>query len=273
VEGTTAMQAPNGGSLPSALDRFERLTAELGGRRPMIFLDYDGTLTPIVDRPDAATLAPAMRATLARIAGLTTLAIVSGRDVETLRGFVGLDGIAYAGDHGFDIRRPDGAETRNDAAEPFLDRFDALDTEIRDRLSGIAGVIVERKRFSVAVHYRLATAADREAVHDLIDEIVRREAGLRVTPGKMVLELQPDIAWDKGRAVTHLLAALGREEPSVPLYIGDDITDEDAFRVLRSRGIGILVGAPARGSWARYRLADPDEVGRFLDRLAERMDA
>lgn len=268
---TIATQPPDGASLPSALERFDRLMVETGDRRPSIFLDYDGTLTPIVDRPEAAVLAPAMRATLARLASLTTLAVVSGRDVATLRNFVGIDGIAYAGDHGFDIRRPDGSEIENEAALPFLERFDALEAEIRDRLGHVDGMIVERKRFSVAVHYRLVAAEDREAVHDLLDEIVRREASLRVTPGKMVIELQPDIAWDKGRAVTRLMAALDGEGSGVPLYIGDDITDEDAFRALRGRGIGILVGTPARASWARYRLADPDEVRLFLERLADRI--
>ncbi len=107
--------------------------------------------------------------------------------------------------------------------------------------------------------------------------MAERIPGLRRTGGKQVLELRPDLPWDKGRAVLWLLEALGLDgEDTVPLYLGDDETDEDAFAALvrRGRGHGILVGAPApgRGTAARYGLRDPDEVRAFLERLTARLD-
>lgn len=135
---------------------------------------------------------------------------------------------------------------------------------------------MEPKRASVAVHYRLVDPADRNRIEAVVQTLLTEHHGeLKVTPGKMVYELAPAIDWDKGRAVLYLVDVLGLDSAdTVPVYLGDDITDEDAFRALRGRGIGILVGRPddpemaGRTTAAEFALASVDEVERFLTTLA-----
>jgi len=210
-----------------------------GKRRLAIFLDYDGTLTPIVERPEDAVLAEETRAVLRRLAQRHTVAIVSGRDLKDVRARVGIDALHYAGSHGFDIAGPGGSRVHEAAraAEPRLAA--AADELVRDTAT-LPGVQVERKRFAIAVHYRRARDADRDAVQAAVDRALAHHAGLRKTGGKKVFELRPDVDWDKGRAVLWLLRALDLEA-ALPVYIGDDDTDEDAFRALGGRGIGIVV--------------------------------
>jgi trehalose 6-phosphate phosphatase len=126
------------------------------------------------------------------------------------------------------------------------------------------------------VHYRLAAAEDRERVAAVVRALVAEYSeGLKVTPGKMVYELEPKIDWDKGKAVRYLMHIFGFDSDDfVALYLGDDITDEDAFRVLRGRGVGVIVGRPddpevaGRATAAEFVLASIEEVQRFLARLA-----
>ncbi|HSP56965.1 MAG TPA: trehalose-phosphatase, partial [Halomonas sp.] len=123
--------------LPDALGDFERLVERLGHRRPAIFLDYDGTLTPIVDRPELAVLDGAMRATLQRLAQRCTVAIVSGRDRANVAEMVGLDNLVYAGSHGFDITGPDGLHMQHERAAEFLPALDAAEAALQTRLAGV----------------------------------------------------------------------------------------------------------------------------------------
>ena len=254
--------------IPNALDRMPEIAARLRGRRPAVFLDYDGTLTPIVDRPEEARLPEEVRALVARLAALCPLAVVSGRDLPDVRARVGLD-VYYAGSHGFDIAGPGGTlhtPPQAVAAEPVLG---AVERELRAALAAIAGAHVERKRFSVATHYRLVRTAEVAAVERAVNAVRARHAGLRRGRGKKVIELLPDIGWDKGAAVLWLLGALDLDDAEgLPIYVGDDLTDERAFRALASRGLGILVRDKPRPTLARYRLRDPAEVRAFLATLA-----
>lgn len=253
---------------PPLLTAPERLLRRLAERRPALFLDYDGTLTPIVERPEDARLAPAMRAALRAAAEVMPVAVISGRDLEDVQALVDLPGVIYAGSHGFDIRGPDIALEQPEGVDALDDLARAADA-LEARLADIAGAQVERKRFAVAVHYR-RVAGDRVAqVEDAVAAAAERAPKLRRTGGKQVFELRPDIDWDKGRAVTWLLGKLQLDGPDVlPLYIGDDDTDEDAFRALAGRGgIGILVASQDQPSAAAWRLADPDAVRELLMRL------
>jgi trehalose-phosphatase len=127
---------------------------------------------------------------------------------------------------------------------------------------------VERKRFAIAVHYRQVPEEYHQRVADAVDRIAPGYPMLRVAGGKMIWELRPDIEWDKGKALEWLLKEMDLDHPDViPLYIGDDITDEDAYRVLGDRGVGIVVGREERTSAAEYALEDTDEVRIFLDTL------
>ena len=256
--------------VPLVWEREGEIRARLEGRTPVVFLDYDGTLTPIVEDHTKAILSDDMRAAVAAVAGRCQVAIVSGRDVATMRDLVGLDALYYAGSHGFEIGGPAGWHDAIEKGVEALPELDQAERELRKRLEGIPGHAVERKRFSIAIHYRRAAAADVERITRVVDRVALDHRRLRRGIGKKVLRLQPDIAWDKGHAVLWLLERLGLDRPDLlPMYIGDDVTDEDAMQALRGRGIGIVVRGEddARETAARYALADCADVRRFLELL------
>ena len=259
--------------LPSALERGGEIRALVRGKRLAVFLDYDGTLTPIADRPQDAILSPSMRRRVRALAARCTVAIVSGRDVDVVRGFVGLEGLVYAGDHGLDIVCPDGRSIQRPEAERHLVSLRAAERSLRADLGPIEGVVLEAKSYSIAVHYRLVAPEAEPAVKKVVEAAFAEHAGLRLMQGKKVMEILPAIDWGKGRAVLWLLEALDLDSPDVvPVYVGDDTTDEDAFRAIRGRGIGIVVGGEAdgeRATAARYRVGDTDEVARVLAALAD----
>lgn len=258
---------------PSALDRWDEIAARLDGRRPALFLDYDGTLSPIAPRPELAILPEATRDVLRRLAARFPLAILSGRSREDVASLVGLPGLVYAGSHGFDIAGPPPAEgappLRLEVGEGYPERIAEAAERLRRDLHSVAGVLVEAKRFAVAVHFRLADAGERPRIERAVDAIVKGVPGLRKAHGKMVFELRPDLEWDKGRALLWLLGILGLDRPEVlPVYLGDDLTDEDAFRALAGRGLGVLVAEEPGETAAGYTLRDADEVREFLERVA-----
>ena len=258
--------------LPSALERLDAI-APGHDRRLAVFLDYDGTLTPIVPRPEDAVLAPEVRETVAQLARLCTVAIISGRDLANVRALVGVEGLVYAGSHGFDIAGPRGSLASNSKGDDFLPVLEMAERELRDALDGVPGSQVERKKYSIAVHYR-NVAEDRLAVlESAVDRALRQHPDLRDLPGKKVHDLQPRIEWDKGKALLHLLKTLGLDQPDVlPIYIGDDITDEDAFWALAERGIGIVVRDEPRTTAASLALENPGDVHRFLAALCRRRE-
>jgi trehalose 6-phosphate phosphatase len=259
-------------AVPDALVHFAEIERRLSGRRPAVFLDYDGTLTPIVARPELAVLSPDMRDAVRELAGRCPVAIISGRDRADVERLVGIEGLVYAGSHGFDIAGPDGLAMQYEGAAEFLPDLDRAEASLRERLDGIEGALVERKRYAIAVHYRLVAAAQLPVIEEAVDAALAAAPDrLRRTGGKMVFELRVRLPWDKGRAVVWLLDTLGLNRPEVlPFYLGDDETDEDAFGALRDRdGIGVLVAAQPQPTLARYRLADPDAAGRFLRALGQ----
>jgi len=251
--------------IPSALEHVQEIARRSG--RPAIFLDYDGTLTPIVSHPEKALLSDSMRQAVQALATHASVAILSGRDLDDVRQRVNVGAIIYAGSHGFDIAGPRGL--RKEMAAEFLPRLDMVEKELGKQLAGIAGAHVERKRFSIAAHYRNVNESDVPKVERAVNEVAARHRELRKMDGKKVYELLPDIDWDKGKAVLWLLENLGLGRRKVrPIYIGDDRTDEDAFRAVGQCGVGILVSEQLRPTAANYSLKDPAEVERFLRELA-----
>jgi trehalose 6-phosphate phosphatase len=252
--------------ISSALDRLDQILAPARGHRVAVFLDYDGTLTSIVSHPEDAFLSDSMQQTLQDLAARVPVAILSGRDLDDVRERVGIENVVYAGGHGFDIAGPRGL--RRQMAREFLPKLDTAEKKLQEALGGISGARVERKRFSIATHYRNVKEENVPRVRQAVGEVAWRHRELRKMTGKKVHELQPDIDWDKGRALIWLLETLGLEGGNVfPIYIGDDRTDEDAFRALKQRGIGILVSEKPRFTAARYSLKNPAEVERFLRAL------
>jgi len=256
--------------IPLALEHIQ----EIGGRgdRLAVFLDYDGTLTPIVSHPEDASLSESMRQTLQSLAARLPVAILSGRDLEDIRGRVLVDGIVYAGSHGFDIAGAGGL--RRQLGDVYLPVLDAAEDELREALEDIAGAQLERKHFSVAAHYRNVNENDAGGVALAVEAVAAKHRELRRMDGKKVYELLPDINWNKGKAVLWLLETLEVERgKALPIYIGDDRTDEDAFRALEKRGVGILVSEHPQATAANYCLNNPEEVERFLEELIARLPA
>nr|CRL73918.1 trehalose-phosphatase [Mycolicibacterium malmesburyense] len=254
--------------LPNALDSYGQLLAAVDDRRPFVCLDFDGTLSDIVSDPDAAVPVEGVADALAAMAEQCPVAILSGRDLADLRVRVGVPGLWYAGSHGFEMVGPDGTEYHNHDAAAAIPALQQAADALCDRLGSIAGAFVERKRYAVAVHYRNVAA-------DCVAEIVAAtheycaRFGLRVTTGRKVVELRPDIDWDKGSALKWIQDRLPPEGRSIAIYIGDDLTDEDAFDVLRAGGIGIAVRHDEdhdRPTAASFALASPLQVREFVDR-------
>jgi trehalose 6-phosphate phosphatase len=258
--------------LPSALARWPEIAARLRGRRPVVFLDYDGTLALIAENPDQAFLPEATRDVVRQLAARHPVAIVSGRHRDKIMDFVGMDDISYAGSHGFDISGPRSAiQWRQDPR--LLEPMGRASAALRPALADVPGVDIEEKGFSTAVHYRRAAAADLPEIERRVDRVLAAEPELHKVHGKKVIEIRPRIDWHKGRAVLWLLQALGLDGDDVlPIYVGDDVTDEDAFAALGERGLGILVSERPRPSAATYAVRDPDEVRELLARLIAAVD-
>ncbi len=264
------------GDLPHALEDGDQLARDLAGRRPAVFLDYDGTLTPIVDRPEDALISESMREAVRGLARRCPVCVVSGRDRQVVQELMGVDDLIVAGSHGFDIWSPAGGEIRREEGAGFGGLLDRVKGRLREEMTSIEGALVEPKKTSVAAHYRLVSDEERPRVKEIVDAMLGEHPNeLKVTPGKMVYEIQPKIDWDKGKAVLYLLEALDLDRDDVvPLYLGDDITDEHAFEALADRGLGIFVGraddpeVAGRTTAADYILHTVKEVERFLDTLA-----
>ena len=251
--------------LPSALDHVQEI-AGARERNVMIFLDFDGTLTPIVDRPDQAVLSESTRAVLCALAAIVPVAVLSGRELEDVRNRVAVDGIVYAGSHGFDIAGPDNMQRQT--GTQFFRALDRAEKELREKLGNIPGALVERKRFSIAAHYRQVNESDFPKLKAAVAEVIKRHQELRKMHGKKVYELLPGVDWDKGKAASWILENLAPNQEKVrAIYIGDDRTDEDAFRAVKGQGTGILVTEEPRTTAAQYSLKNPSEVERFLNVL------
>ncbi|MBU4241111.1 MAG: trehalose-phosphatase [Actinobacteria bacterium] len=254
--------------LQSALASLDEIEDKIRNKQVVVFLDYDGTLTPIVSRPEDAILHEGMRETLLGLTAQCTVAAVSGRGLEAVKGFIGIRDLYYAGSHGFEIEGPGGLREEHDEAAGFLPVLDEAERSLKDQLADIPGAQVERKKYSIATHYRNVEEEQVGSVGEVVDRVAQRYPELRKSEGKKVYELQPDIDWHKGKAINWLLDALDLARPNViPFYIGDDITDEDAFEELKARGITVVVGEGSRGTKAQYSLKDTDEVEDFIGEL------
>ncbi|MFC2062696.1 trehalose-phosphatase [Chloroflexota bacterium] len=257
-------------SLPSALEKKSEIFNLLHRKTLVVFLDYDGTLTPIVEDPAEAKISEKTRKIIRQLTEQYSVAIISGRDLPDVRNMVGIEGIAYAGSHGFDIIGPGGRYRDQKHGKRFLPALDRADNDLTKALDGIQGVKIERKRFAIAVHYRQVNRARLDKLEKKFDEVLSRYPELRKTGGKEIFELRPNIEWDKGKALFAMIESLYTDSNRIlPIYIGDDETDEDAFRALSNEGITIVVGNEGRQTAAHYALQSPDEVTQFLHELAE----
>lgn len=278
---------------PSALDSFEQIMNYAMGKRIALFLDYDGTLSPIVDDPERAFMSNAMRSAVRNVAKFFPTAIISGRSRDKVYEFVGLTELYYAGSHGMDIMGPVRKLGNDDnhsncirssdkqgkevnlfqPASEFLPMIDEVFSSLIEITQGIEGAKIENNKFCVSVHYRNVDERYWSTIGQSVADLLKRYPRLRLTHGRKVLEVRPVIDWDKGKAVEFLLDSLGLNDSDdvLPIYVGDDRTDEDAFKVLRERnqGYGILVSSVPKESNAFYSLKDPSEVMKFLKLLVK----
>lgn len=236
----------------------------------VLFFDYDGTLSPIVNQPEDAIISDEMKEALKKCAAKFKISVVSGRDLDDVKSRVGIDDLIYAGSHGFRISGPDGLHMEYQESEKVLPLLDQVEDKLQNEFSkGPKGVRVERKRYAIAVHYRNADENALDEIKNKIKYVLKGYSDIKTGSGKKIIEVKPDLNWHKGKAVKWILDSLNfRNEPEVlPVYIGDDVTDEDAFRTLYDNGLGILVGTHGQPTAARYRLNDVDEVRIFLENL------
>lgn len=266
---------------PSALNMFEEIVSGSKGKQIVVFLDYDGTLSPIVQDPDCAFITDEMREAVKDVAKLFPTAIVSGRSRAKVYDFVQLSELYYAGSHGMDIKGPSKGNRQRKGnqtvlcqpAREFLPIIDEVYRAMIEKVKHIPGAKVENNRFCLSVHYRCVDEKKWIELADQVKMVIKDYSQLRLSHGRKVFEIRPTIKWDKGNAVEFLLESLGYEESNdvLPIYIGDDRTDEDAFRVLRERGQGqgILVSKSPKETNASYSLQEPAEVMHFLRRLVE----
>eukprot|EP00501_MAST-03F_sp_TOSAG23-6_P001904 GSMAST32.ASY1.ANO1.1984.1 assembled CDS len=255
-------------SEPNALDDFGKVLDSIRGKEVVVFLDYDGTLAPIVDNPDKAYMTDKMRKTVQTVASKFTTAIVTGRAKEKVKKFVNLAGIVYAGSHGFEIECPDNLELIY--ANDFLPMLKQVFSQLEDLVSTIEGATLENNVYSISVHYRCISIEKFDDVKRIVDNVAKRFPLLEIKSGKKVFEFRPRVKWGKGRAVKWLLTKFGLSNRAdiIPIFIGDDVTDEDAFNYLlelpseEEQNI-----TKDRKTMATYSLRSTEEVRKFLDKL------
>jgi len=258
--------------MPHLLNVWPRVSRQIAEVDHVLLLsDYDGTLSPIAQRPDLAVLPSRTRENLLAVhgSGRFSLVIVSGRELADLTAMVGIPGLIYAGNHGLEIEGPAGTFIHPEAKElrPYLD---SVLCSLEERLAGFPGVYVEGKGLTLSVHYRLAHEELLPQILSAFDEVVSRavdEGKIRVTRGKQVLEVRPTVDWHKGRAI----ARIAQDFPpgTLPIYFGDDLTDEDGFEAVHElNGISVFVGPPRQPTKALYRVDSPSEVAQTLELLA-----
>jgi len=238
----------------------------------LLLTDYDGTLTPIVEKPELAVLSPETRKLLRALAKNRqyTVGVISGRALADLKSRVGVDGIVYAGNHGLEIEGL-GSGFLEPVAEEMRPLLYILNRALLAALRGIRGVFVEDKGLTLSVHYRLADDSEMGKVQDAFTKVtapLQVTGQIKITRGKKVYEIRPPVNWDKGKAISWLMAKLREmrgKSAALPVYLGDDLTDEDGFKVIeKSNGLSVFVGDQDTQTIARYFLKSPDDVTEML---------
>ena len=263
----------------------DRLKNRLSGKFILLFLDYDGTLTPIVETPAKAVISKERKDLLDKLSTNPhcRVAIISGRALSDIKSLVGLKNIIYAGNHGleiespkikfsrlpFDIRRDPAMAGESQVSPRLKSIVRHIYEDAVSKFSKIKGVLIEDKGLTISVHYRLVDEKDIQEFLGIFNEITDPyivRGKIKINSGKKVYEIRPPVMWDKGKVVLWLLARqqfLSGENKIFPVYIGDDVTDEDAFKVLKKKGLTIFVGEQVN-SEAQYYLKTAEEVTEFL---------
>jgi len=257
--------------LPSALLDWHTIGERLTGQSLLLCIDYDGTLTPIVKDPEEAVLAPEMKWLLSELSSKVSLAIISGRDRATIKQFIQLGGIYYAGSHGLDIATPDGSTMQAPGSESYLKDLEQAFATLDNKLNDFTGASIERKRYSITVHYRNVADSELPLLEDVVETTAEGTPRLRIESGKKIFELKPRLNWDKGTALSWIKKQVSNGKEPFTIYLGDDVTDESAFEEIHreNQGLAILVGDASYSTFAQYKLDSVDQVQVFLDRILD----
>lgn len=250
--------------------RLSKIEGLLRNKFILLLLDYDGTLTPIVKAPGEAVAHKDTKELLRKLSKnlYCKLGIISGRSLRNLKNIVGVKDIIYAGNHGLEIEGP-GIKFEIRISPRSKSAMRNIADELSKRLSGIKGALIEDKGLTLSIHYRLVgekvMPVFKKIVSDVIKSLKARDK-ISINSGKKVYEIKPLVKWDKGRVALWLLARqkfISQGMKVLPVYFGDDITDEDVFRVLKRKGLTVFVGKPG-SSEADYYLKNTEEVTKFL---------
>ena len=240
--------------------------------RVLLLFDYDGTLTPIVARPEAASLSDETRQMLSDLAGMNrfVVGVVSGRSLGDLEAMVAVPGLVYAGNHGLEMKGKG-----MDFVHPEAPAFEASLAEsarlLERELSDVPGIMVDNKRLTLTVHFRNAPDSYAAQVDSTVMAVTAPyvAAGqLKITRGKKVVEVRPNLDWGKGKAIEKIREYCG--DSPLPMFFGDDQTDEEGFAVVQdSGGLAVFVGPARESTLALHRLDTPAEVAQVLALLAQ----
>lgn len=241
----------------------------------VLCLDFDGTLTPIVERPEQALLSADRHNLLEKMAGLEgcSVVIVSGRALPEWKEKISIKNITYVGNHGFEMEGPR-IHFKSPIYPSVRGHYSDIKRDLEEKLLTIPGVVLEDKGATMSVHCRLVPPEELARFTELLHRLLKpylTDQQIRLTEGKKVFEIRPPIKWDKGKAVAWLLtqqAFSQKDEHLLPIAIGDDVTDEDLFEVFQGRGISVVVGE-GKASQADYYLRDCEGVYQFLKEFYE----
>ncbi|MBI3313668.1 MAG: trehalose-phosphatase [Candidatus Omnitrophica bacterium] len=254
---------------------WNEIEGQLKAKDVLLFLDYDGTLTPITDFPFLAQLSPPQKTLLRDLLPLqtVTLAIVSGRSLNDVKELIDISGLIYAGNHGLEVEGP-GIHYVHAGALNAKKLLENITLQLETALGTLDGIFVENKVLTLSVHYRQLQEQNIDSARTLFFKIIYpylEKFQVVLTEGKKVWEVRPAVEWNKGKAVLWLYDQILEKSPSdqiFAIYLGDDWGDEAAFKALKYRGAGVRVTEnPDEPSHADYFLSSPDEVLEFLNRL------
>jgi len=246
---------------------WKKISEKLVGKKRFFFFDYDGTLTPIVKKPELAKLDSRIKDILRKISKANKVAIISGRPLSEIKNFIGIKNIIYSGNHGFEIEIK-GKKIIQNTDHWTKNEIRRIKDKLAKEIKKIDGAFLEDKGLTLSVHWRLTSKKDLPKLFALIRETIRANSRLKLTKGKKVWEIRPNINWHKGKAVRFVMSKVQSPKSEVvPVFIGDDATDEDVFKVLEN-GITVRIGK-SKKSKAKYYLKNQSEINRFLNLLTK----
>lgn len=257
------------------LKDWDKIKKDLSNKFIALFLDYDGTLSPIVEKPEKAFISKSAKQLLCKLSKnpRCKLAIISGRALEDIKRRIGIDRIIYAGNHGLEIKGPN-IRFIKPVSKRYKRILQHIKGELNTNLSTVERAFVEDKGLSLSIHYRLVDSSQIPKIKTILHEatiLYTLKDKIKIKLGKKVFEIRPEVEWDKGKVVLWLLKKWKvrfKNKEIMPIYIGDDATDEDAFKVLKNKGISVFVGKPKK-SYAKYYLKNTREVEDFLNRCQD----